>query len=72
MSNMEDYATGGYFPLDIGLMLGGENENYTVLHKLGHGPSSTIWLVRRELKGSDLYSFHALKVIRADRSTKKN
>jgi hypothetical protein len=36
----EGYAAGGYYPLQIGHCLG----PYHIVHKLGHGDSSTIWL----------------------------
>jgi serine/threonine-protein kinase SRPK3 len=40
----EEYTAGGYYPLQIGHRLG--PSRYHIVHKLGHGGSSTIWLAR--------------------------
>lgn len=66
VEDVEAYVPGGYFPVDIGNKFETNPGTYTVLHKLGFGPSSTVWLVKRECKGSDEVSFHALKILRAD------
>lgn len=66
VEDIEGYAPGGYFPVDIGNRFETNPGIYTVLHKLGFGPSSTVWLVKRECIGSDEVSFHALKILRAD------
>jgi serine/threonine-protein kinase SRPK3 len=39
----EGYTAGGYYPLQIGHRLG-PLQRYHIIHKLGHGGSSTIWL----------------------------
>lgn len=41
----ERYAVGGYYPVQIGDQF---SSRYRVLHKLGHGNSSTTWLARDE------------------------
>lgn len=40
----ERYAPGGYYPVRIGDLFG----RYRIIHKLGYGASSTIWLARDE------------------------
>lgn len=42
---LEDYQSGGYHPVHLGDRLG-ETGRYRVLHKLGHGGFSTVWLCR--------------------------
>jgi serine/threonine protein kinase len=44
----EEYTAGGYYPLQIGHRLG-PLQRYHIVHKLGHGGSSTIWLALDEL-----------------------
>ena len=68
VEDLEGYAPGGYCPVDIGDQFGGNLERYTVLHKLGFGVSSTVWLVRRDSIDSFKPTFHALKILRADLS----
>jgi serine/threonine protein kinase len=68
VEDVEFYRPGGYHPVDIGDTIANGNDAYTVLHKLGHGGSSTHWLVklqRPELSEAHL-SFHALKIFSAD------
>ncbi|SPQ23283.1 35d531db-59df-4230-8978-674e19884d66 [Thermothielavioides terrestris] len=67
--DLELYTRGGYAPIDLGLTFEARGHKYTVLHKLGFGPSATVWLVRRSNGPSGACSFHALKVLRADLST---
>jgi serine/threonine protein kinase len=43
----EGYTAGGYYPLQIGHRLG-PLQRYRIVHKLGHGGSSTIWLALDE------------------------
>ncbi|KAI1850412.1 hypothetical protein JX266_004270 [Neoarthrinium moseri] len=61
------YQRGGFHPVHIGDYLDSK-ERYRVLHKLGFGSSSTIWLcddvVRRR--------FRAVKVVSADKSKLKD
>ncbi|KAE8446748.1 hypothetical protein EG329_011653 [Mollisiaceae sp. DMI_Dod_QoI] len=50
IEDIEQYRPGGYHPVELGDVL--HNGQYHVLHKLGHGGFSTVWLaqdtVRRE------------------------
>lgn len=41
--SLEKYAPGGYHPIMIGDML---HKRYRIVHKLGHGGYSTVWLAR--------------------------
>ena len=71
VEDVERYTPGGYHPIDIGDILTNRQDSYTVVHKLGHGGFSTVWLVKRQRKqmdpaGQPQVSFHALKVLRAD------
>jgi serine/threonine protein kinase len=43
VERLEHYRPGGYHPLRIGDILHGR---YRIVHKLGHGSFSTIWLAR--------------------------
>lgn len=70
VEDLEGYAPGGYYPIDIFGKVDNPPETYTVLHKLGFGPSSTVWLVLRECEGSDKQTLHALKILRADLSAR--
>jgi len=60
VENLDKYCTGGYHPIQL------DNEfcngRYRVLHKLGHGTFSTVWLARDHLKNR----YVALKVITAE------
>lgn len=64
VEDVEKLVLGGYHPVDIGDRLGPEDGShcYTVLHKLGHGGFSTVWLTR--CSRDDHY--YALKVLTAD------
>lgn len=64
VEDVEKYAPGGYHPVDIGDRLGPEGEGhvYTVLHKLGFGGFSTVWLTRC----SQNEQYYALKILTAD------
>ncbi len=55
------YLSGGYHPVDIGDIIGGE-QRYEIMHKLGYRGCS-VWLVR--LCG-DVPSYWALKILCAD------
>ncbi|KAF7316511.1 Protein kinase [Mycena indigotica] len=61
--NPHHYEPQGFHPVHLGDTF--NNGRYTVLHKLGHGASSTIWLVHD--KQTDGYA--ALKVIAAWKSS---
>lgn len=64
VEDVEKYVPGGYHPVDIGDEIGtvDGNHRYTVLHKLGSGGFSTVWLVRSR---HDMLYF-ALKVLVAE------
>ncbi|KAK3298003.1 kinase-like domain-containing protein [Chaetomium fimeti] len=74
IENVECYTPGGYHPSDIGDTITNGQDSYTVIHKLGHGGYSTVWLLKRQRKHpagqqEEDYppvSFHALKILRAD------
>ncbi|KAF9074066.1 kinase-like domain-containing protein [Rhodocollybia butyracea] len=55
--NVELYRPGGLHPVHLGDTF--HNNRYTVVHKLGHGTFSTVWLVRDSI--TDRYA--ALKII---------
>jgi serine/threonine protein kinase len=59
VEDVERYRAGGFHPIHIGGMLGGK---FRVLHKLGCGGFSTVWLAR-DLIDHQLY---AIKVLAAD------
>jgi len=47
--NVEDinrYTTGGYHPIRLGDILESDTKSYHVIHKLGRGSFSTVWLAR--------------------------
>jgi hypothetical protein len=46
IERFERYAAGGYYPIRIGDQFC--SSRYYIVHKLGHGASSTIWLARDE------------------------
>ncbi|KAL2130881.1 hypothetical protein VTI74DRAFT_5835 [Chaetomium olivicolor] len=70
IEDVERYAPGGYHPVDIGDIIANGEDTYIVAHKLGSGGFSTVWLAKRQRKGSTgqqlPLSFHALKILRAD------
>lgn len=68
VEDLESYAPGGYYLIDIFSKVSNPPETYTVIHKLGFGPSSTVWAVIRECEGSDEQTLRALKILRADLS----
>ncbi|KAI1372944.1 kinase domain-containing protein [Hypoxylon crocopeplum] len=57
------YMPGGLHPVDIGDVIGTNNRQYEVVHKLGYGSFSTVWLVR---SCGPVSSHFALKILRAD------
>lgn len=61
--NLECYEKGGYHPVHIGQTYG--NGRYEIVHKLGYGSYSTVWLARTSTSSSD---FVTLKILRADAS----
>jgi serine/threonine protein kinase len=63
---VEEYRPGGFHPMSIGDEFAGGR--YKVIHKLGFGGSSTVWLARdRQKEPGALVS---LKAMRADASSK--
>lgn len=62
VEDLEGYQLGGYHPVKVGDV--NSDERYTIVHKLGWGSYSTVWLAR------DAHSsrYVALKVIIADES----
>lgn len=65
--NVENYGPGGYHPISIGDVF--DQGRYRILHKLGHGASSTVWLVRDQREGKDRGRIATLKAMRADISS---
>jgi serine/threonine-protein kinase SRPK3 len=67
--NVELYRPGGLHPVRIGDVFA--NGSYKVLHKLGHGGSSTVWLARDQRPQSSVSAtLVALKILSADQSCK--
>ncbi|KAK4132834.1 hypothetical protein BT67DRAFT_435361 [Trichocladium antarcticum] len=50
VEDVERYTRGGYHPVDIGDTITNHQDDYTVVHKLGHSGFSTVWLVKRQRK----------------------
>jgi serine/threonine-protein kinase SRPK3 len=71
VENLEKYRPGGLHPICVGDKL--RNGRYTILNKLGHGGSSTVWLARDEFCHTKPYGIGpqlvALKVLSAEEST---
>jgi len=63
IEDIEDYQPGGYHPISVGDTF--DHGRFRVLHKLGFGGSSTVWLVRDQREG-DRGRIVTLKAIRAD------
>lgn len=59
VEDLENYCTGGYHPIQLDDKF--SNGRYRVLHKLGYGTFSTVWLARDYIKNR----YVALKVITA-------
>ncbi|KAG7090643.1 hypothetical protein E1B28_009744 [Marasmius oreades] len=64
IENIEDYEPGGYHPISIGDTF--DLGRFRVLHKLGFGGSSTVWLARDQQERDKLVT---LKAMRADISS---
>lgn len=62
VEDLEDYRWGGYHPIRLGDDL--SNRRYYIVHKLGYGRSSTVWLVRDRVENR----YVSLKVITARHS----
>lgn len=65
VESLEYYQPGGYHPIQVGNIF---QERYEIVHKLGHGSYSTIWLARDEKMGK----FVAMKVGIADHGPKES
>jgi serine/threonine protein kinase len=46
VENLEEYCKGGYYPITISDTLSSPRKTYVVLHKLGYGSYSTVWLAQ--------------------------
>ncbi|KAJ3927549.1 MAG: kinase-like domain-containing protein [Lentinula lateritia] len=64
VEDAEDYRPGGFHPMYIGDEFA--NGRYGIVHKLGFGGSSTVWLARDRQQGSG--KLVTLKALRADAS----
>lgn len=64
VEDIEDYQPGGYHPISVGDTF--DHGRFRVLHKLGFGGSSTVWLARDQREGGDRSRIVALKAMRAD------
>jgi serine/threonine-protein kinase SRPK3 len=60
IENIESYQLGGYHPVHIGDKY--HNEQYEIVHKLGFGSYSTVWLARDQSK----HEYVALKILVAE------
>src|SRR6267154_812375 len=67
IEDIEDYQPGGYHPISIGDTF--DQGRYRILHKLGFGGSSTVWLARDQREGKDRGRIATLKAMRADISS---
>jgi hypothetical protein len=61
--DLEMYRPGGFHPVHLGDYYAGKR--YRIVHKLGAGGFSTVWLARDEIKNAWI----ALKITAADEST---
>ncbi|KAK6217002.1 protein kinase domain protein [Colletotrichum tabaci] len=64
VESLDFYRPGGYHPIEMGVRL---RDRYLVVHKLGFGSYSTLWLARDE----QLAKYVAIKVGAADHSSKE-
>ena len=67
IEDIKDYQPGGYHPISIGDTF--DQGRYRILHKLGFGGSSTVWLARDQQEGKDCGRIATLKAMRADMSS---
>ncbi|EIN04031.1 kinase-like protein [Punctularia strigosozonata HHB-11173 SS5] len=67
VENAEEYIPGGFHPVAIGDIYA--NGRYRILHKLGIGGSSTVWMARDYAQNTPYGRLVALKVMCADVST---
>ncbi|VDB91690.1 unnamed protein product [Peniophora sp. CBMAI 1063] len=64
VEDVEDYQPGGFHPVSLGDHFG--QNRYRVVHKLGFGGSSTVWLARDKRASERLVT---LKILRASASS---
>src|ERR1700733_10118486 len=64
IEDIEDYHPGGYHPISIGDTF--DHGRFRVLHKLGFGGYSTVWLARDQWEGGGRRRIVTLKAMRAD------
>ncbi|XP_006463023.1 hypothetical protein AGABI2DRAFT_119833 [Agaricus bisporus var. bisporus H97] len=69
IENIEDYQPGGYHPIYVDDTF--DHGRFRILHKLGFGGSSTVWLARDQREGGERSTLVALKAMRADVSSSK-
>ena len=65
VERLHRYCLGGYHPITIGDQL---HNRYTIIHKLGFGSYSTIWLARDQ----DSREYFAIKVLIANSKSPEN
>ena len=70
VEDIEDYQPGGYHPISISDTF--DRGRFRILHKLGFGGSSTVWLARDQWEGQERGRIVTLKAMRADISSSKN
>jgi serine/threonine-protein kinase SRPK3 len=72
LENFGNYKLGGYHPIEIGDEL--HNGCYRILHRLGHGSYSTVWLAlnqRFDMESEPRSRYVAIKVLIANASDAK-
>lgn len=62
VENLEHYRVGGYHPVELGDQFAGSR--YQIVHKLGYGGSSTVWLAKDHIKNR----YVSLKILKAKKS----
>ena len=62
VEDLEDYRAGGYHPVRLGDEFSGGR--YRIMHKLGHGSYSTVWLARDH----HVQRYVSIKIMTADSS----
>ena len=64
IEDIEGYQPGSYHPISVGDTF--DHGRFKVLHKLGFGGSSTVWLVHDQQEEGDQSVIVTLKAMRAD------
>ena len=64
IEDIEDYQPGGYHSISVGDTF--DHGRFRVLHKLGFGGSSTVWLGRNQREEGDQSRIVTLLAMRAD------